>query len=105
MVQVLEAACGEIGRDPSAIRRTWIGGCACAPTRAEAVALAGDRWSADDEEDFGFVGTPSEVLEQMMPFVRLGVDYFMFDCGGFPELTTIDTILGGLLPMLGNTRT
>jgi hypothetical protein len=31
-------------------RKTWAGGCACAPTQEEAAALVEDRGSADDDE-------------------------------------------------------
>jgi alkanesulfonate monooxygenase SsuD/methylene tetrahydromethanopterin reductase-like flavin-dependent oxidoreductase (luciferase family) len=30
-----ERACAEVGRDPGTVRRTWCGGCACAPTAGE----------------------------------------------------------------------
>jgi alkanesulfonate monooxygenase SsuD/methylene tetrahydromethanopterin reductase-like flavin-dependent oxidoreductase (luciferase family) len=100
MVEQLEQSCIELGRDPSTIRKTWIGGCACASTQEEAAALAGDRWSADDEEDFGFVGTPEQLIEQMHPFIELGVDYFMFDCGGFPKLTALEMLIHEVLPLL-----
>jgi alkanesulfonate monooxygenase SsuD/methylene tetrahydromethanopterin reductase-like flavin-dependent oxidoreductase (luciferase family) len=99
MAAELERACAEIGRDPASVRRTWAGGCACAPTQAEAERLAGDRISADSDEDFGFVGTPQQVVEQMRPFVELGVDCFMLDCAGFPELTTLELLVNEVLPM------
>ena len=47
-----------------------------------------------------FVGTPEQILEQMQPFVELGVDYFMLDCGGFPELTTLELLISEVLPTL-----
>jgi hypothetical protein len=46
------------------------------------------------------VGTPSQLIEQMQPFVELGVDYFMLDCGGFPKLTTVETLVTDVLPAL-----
>lgn len=100
MVEELERACVAIGRDPSSLRRSWIGGCACAPTEEQAKALAADRWSPDDDEDFGFAGTPRQLIAQMRPFVDLGVDYFMFDCAGFPDLTTLEMLLEEVLPAL-----
>jgi alkanesulfonate monooxygenase SsuD/methylene tetrahydromethanopterin reductase-like flavin-dependent oxidoreductase (luciferase family) len=84
MAAELERACAELGRDPTTIRRTWCGGCACAPTQAEAERYAGDRFAPAGDEDFGFVGTPEQVVEQMRPFVELGVDYCMLDCTDFP---------------------
>ena len=102
MVERFNAACVEAGRGPATVRRTWIGGCACATTTAEAVDLTEGRWSADDDEDFGFVGTPDPVLEQMQPFMALGVDTFMFDCAGFPELTTLEMLIGEVAPRLAD---
>ncbi len=49
-------------------------------------------------DDFDFVGTPLQLVEQMRPFVELGVDYFMLDCGGFPELTTLELLVNKVLP-------
>ena len=34
-----ERACAEVGRDPATLRRTWFGGCVCAPTEAEVARL------------------------------------------------------------------
>lgn len=100
MVRGFERACAEVGRAPSTVRRTWIGGCACAETQQEAEALTEGRWSIDDPDDFGFVGTPKQIIEQMRPFIELGVDYFMFDCGGFPRLTTLELLIKDVLPAL-----
>ena len=100
MVEKLEQYCLEFGREPATIRKTWIGGCACAPTQEEAVALVEGRWSADDDEDFGFVGTPKQLIEQMRPFIELGVDYFMFDCAGYPNLSTLEMLIYEVLPLL-----
>jgi len=77
------------------------GGCACAPTQEEAERFAGGLYSADNpEDDFGFVGTPKHWVEQMRPFIDLGVDYFMLDCGGFPNLTTLEMLVSKVLPAL-----
>jgi alkanesulfonate monooxygenase SsuD/methylene tetrahydromethanopterin reductase-like flavin-dependent oxidoreductase (luciferase family) len=100
MVSEFERACAKVDRAPSSVRRSWIGGCACAATQAEAESLTEGRWSIYDPEDFGFVGTPEQVIEQMRPFIDLGVDYFMFDCGGFPRLTTLELLIKELLPRL-----
>jgi alkanesulfonate monooxygenase SsuD/methylene tetrahydromethanopterin reductase-like flavin-dependent oxidoreductase (luciferase family) len=100
LAAAFERACAEVGRDPLTVKRSWGGGCACAPTQAEAEALAGDRFSSGSEEDFGFVGTPQQVLEQMQPFIDLGVETFMLDCAGFPKLTTLETLIAEVLPAL-----
>jgi alkanesulfonate monooxygenase SsuD/methylene tetrahydromethanopterin reductase-like flavin-dependent oxidoreductase (luciferase family) len=98
-----ERACAEVGRDPATVRRTWCGGCACAPTQEAARAFAGERFSAgNDYDDFGFVGTPMQVISQMHPFIDLGVDYFMLDCSGFPELTTLEMLVSEVLSVLND---
>ena len=100
MAEEFERACDEVGRDPVTVRRSWIGGCACMPTRDEAEVLTGGRYSTDNDEDFDFVGTPQQLVEQMRPFIDLGVDYFMLDCGGFPQLTTLELLIDEVLPAL-----
>jgi alkanesulfonate monooxygenase SsuD/methylene tetrahydromethanopterin reductase-like flavin-dependent oxidoreductase (luciferase family) len=94
------AACGEVGRDPATVRRVWCGGCACAPSLAEAERFAAGRNGTDDDGDFDFVGTPAQVVAQMRPFVDEGVDYFVLDCGGFPALTTLRMLAEEVLPAL-----
>ena len=99
LVDEFEHACANVGRDPSTVRRSWCGGCACAPAQAEAERLAGDRYSANNpEDDFGFVGTPEQVIEQIQSFIDLGVAAFMVDCGGFPALTTLEMLINEVLP-------
>jgi alkanesulfonate monooxygenase SsuD/methylene tetrahydromethanopterin reductase-like flavin-dependent oxidoreductase (luciferase family) len=101
ILREFERACMDVGRDPTQIRRSWCGGCVCAPTQQAAAAIAGDRYNAQDtDDDFDFVGTPEQVIEQMRPFIDLGVDYFMLDCGGFPDLTTLELLVSDVLPAL-----
>jgi alkanesulfonate monooxygenase SsuD/methylene tetrahydromethanopterin reductase-like flavin-dependent oxidoreductase (luciferase family) len=95
------AACAEVGRDPATVGRSWGGLCACAPTQAEAQRFAGDIDSVDNpEDDFGFIGTPRQVIDLMLPYIELGVDTFMFDCGGFPNLTTMVLLIGEVMPAI-----
>jgi alkanesulfonate monooxygenase SsuD/methylene tetrahydromethanopterin reductase-like flavin-dependent oxidoreductase (luciferase family) len=99
----LDRACLEMGRDPSTLRRTWGGGCACAPTRQEAESLIKGQWSDDDDPDnFDFIGTPQQIIDQMRSFIELGVDYFMLDCDGFPNLTTLELLISEILPTLNS---
>lgn len=94
-------ACIEARRNPADIVRSWSGGLACAGTQAAAEALAGDRFSSRaEEDDFGFVGTPEQIVKQMRPFVELGVGRFILDCAGFPDLAGLDLVLHEVLPAL-----
>lgn len=103
-LQVFERACDEVGRDPATVRRTWGGGCVCAPTEQEIAELAAARPGLEGETMYqageDMVGTPQQLIEQMQPFVELGVDYFMLDCGGFPKLTTVEMLVNEVLPAL-----
>lgn len=91
-------ACAEVGRDPATVRRSWCGGCACAPTQAEAESFAAGWQSDDDPTKFDFCGTPEQIVAQMRPFIEQGVDYFMLDCGGFPNLATLELLVSEVLP-------
>lgn len=93
-------ACGEVGRDPATVRRSWVGGCVCAPTPEQAAVFALDPAVDADGEDFGFVGTPTQIIAQMRPFIELGVTTFILDCGGFPNLTTLELLVTEVLPAL-----
>jgi alkanesulfonate monooxygenase SsuD/methylene tetrahydromethanopterin reductase-like flavin-dependent oxidoreductase (luciferase family) len=95
-VEECERACAEVGRDPATLRRTWFGGCACGRTEQEVEELSEGRLKAGSS----FVGTPAQIVEQMRPFVDLGVDYFMLNCGGFPRLTTLELLVNEVLPAL-----
>ena len=91
-------ACQEVGRDPGSVRRTWIGGCACAATQQAAEELAGERFSAQDEADFGFVGTPRQIVEQMQRFIDLGMDTFILDCQDFPKPDGLQRLIDEVIP-------
>jgi alkanesulfonate monooxygenase SsuD/methylene tetrahydromethanopterin reductase-like flavin-dependent oxidoreductase (luciferase family) len=100
LTEVFAQACTEVGRDPTTVRRSWSGGCVCAPTQAAAEAIGGDRYSAQNQDDFSFVGTPQQIVAQMEPFIALGVDAFLLDCGGFPNLTTLELLVHEVLPVV-----
>jgi len=101
LVDEFERICAEANRDPSTVRRSWCGGCVCAPTQAEIERFAGTRYSADNpDENFDLIGTPKQVIKQMQSFIDLGVTSFMVDCGGFPNLTTLKMLVNEVLPVL-----
>jgi alkanesulfonate monooxygenase SsuD/methylene tetrahydromethanopterin reductase-like flavin-dependent oxidoreductase (luciferase family) len=96
----LERACAEVGRDPSTVRRSWGGGCICMPTQAEAQRIGGTRYNSHPEDDFDFVGTPGQLIEQMRLFIDQGVTSFLLDCGGYPRLTTLELLVNEVVPAL-----
>jgi hypothetical protein len=44
------------------------------------------------------------VIAQMEPFIELGVDYFTLDCGGFPDLTTVETLIAEVIPRVNRSQ-
>jgi len=95
------AACADVGRDPSTVRRSWSGGCVCSRNPREIKRWAGDRY-VTEEDDFNFVGTPEQLVEQFQSFVDMGVTSFKVDCGGFPSLTTLELLAREVVPALNN---
>jgi alkanesulfonate monooxygenase SsuD/methylene tetrahydromethanopterin reductase-like flavin-dependent oxidoreductase (luciferase family) len=93
-VTAFERACEEVNRDPATVRRTWCGGCACGRTAKEVAVLAGERLQLGED----LVGTPQQIIEQIQALVDLGIDYFMLDCIGFPELTTATLLVDEVFP-------
>jgi alkanesulfonate monooxygenase SsuD/methylene tetrahydromethanopterin reductase-like flavin-dependent oxidoreductase (luciferase family) len=93
-----ERACAEVGRDPATLRRTWFGGCLCAPTDIGVEGINKHRIPLGPN----FVGTPAQVVEQMRPFVDLGVDYFMLVNQAFPDLMTLQMLIDEVLPALNS---
>jgi alkanesulfonate monooxygenase SsuD/methylene tetrahydromethanopterin reductase-like flavin-dependent oxidoreductase (luciferase family) len=102
MAAEFEQACAEVGRDPATVRRSWGGGCICMPTQAEALHLAGTRYNSHPEDDFDFVGTPKQIIDQMRPFIEMGITSFLVDCGGWPRLTTLELLVNEVIPALKN---
>jgi alkanesulfonate monooxygenase SsuD/methylene tetrahydromethanopterin reductase-like flavin-dependent oxidoreductase (luciferase family) len=102
LVEAFEHACADVGRDPSTVRRSWGGGCTCMPVQGEAERIYGERYQAEDPDDFDFVGTPRQIIEQMQSFIDSGVSSFMVDCGGFPNLTTLEMLINEVLPELNS---
>ncbi len=102
LAEAFDRACADVGRDPSTVRRSCGGGCVCRPVQTDAERIAGDRYGTDPEDEFDFVGTPKQIIEQMRPFIDLGVTSFLLDCGGFPNLTTLELLINEVLPALNN---
>jgi alkanesulfonate monooxygenase SsuD/methylene tetrahydromethanopterin reductase-like flavin-dependent oxidoreductase (luciferase family) len=98
-LSVLNQQCEKIERDPNSIRKTWFGRLVVANTEAEAVATGTSGMMKFTREN-AFVGTPGQVVEQMQPFVEKGVNYFMLDVLGLPNLEVIDMVNNEVIPKL-----
>jgi alkanesulfonate monooxygenase SsuD/methylene tetrahydromethanopterin reductase-like flavin-dependent oxidoreductase (luciferase family) len=96
MVELCESACEKHGRDPGSLRRTWFGGCACAPNQAALDKLLDGKPFNPD----GISGAAEQVIDQMRAFIDMGVDYFMLGTAGLPDFTTLETLLNDVIPAL-----
>jgi alkanesulfonate monooxygenase SsuD/methylene tetrahydromethanopterin reductase-like flavin-dependent oxidoreductase (luciferase family) len=97
-LKALDAACEQEGRDPKTLRRTAIVSCSCATDEQKLKVLTTMQKSPLGQ---GLVGTPSQVVEQLQPFIELGFDYFIFHAGGVPyDFTTIELLSHEVLPAL-----
>jgi alkanesulfonate monooxygenase SsuD/methylene tetrahydromethanopterin reductase-like flavin-dependent oxidoreductase (luciferase family) len=102
-LQALDAACEQVERDPKTLRRTLALSCYCAPTEQKLKELSANRQPGPF--GMGLMGTPTQMVEQLQPFVEAGFDYFMFIAGGFPEdLTTLEMLSHEVLPALNKGR-
>ncbi len=97
-VTAWERACADVGRDPATVRRTWFGGCLCAPTPVGVEGLNKNQLPIGPN----FIGTPAQVVEQMRQYIDLGVDYFMLVNQAFPDLTTLQMLVDEVLPALNS---
>ena len=88
---ILKQHCTTIGRDPASLRLTWFGRMAVGKTQAEAEGYANSREIKYSTQN-AFVGTPSQVVEQLQEFIALGVSYFMVDLIGLPNADVIEMV-------------
>ena len=98
-LKALDDACEAVGRDPKTLRRTVIISAYCAPTEQKVKELTVNQQASSFGP--GFVGTPSQVVEQLQPFVEAGFDYFMIRAGNIPhDFTTLELLAHEVLPAL-----
>lgn len=80
------------------LRRTAMIGSYCAPTEQKLKELTAKHYGPFGP---GFVGTPSQVVEQLQPFIEAGFDYFMIRAGNIPhDFTTLELLAHEVLPAL-----
>ncbi|GHO85967.1 hypothetical protein KSZ_39730 [Dictyobacter formicarum] len=95
-VKASEEACAVVGRDPATLRRTWFGGCYCVSEGTDPASIDTSLIRSPNP----FVGTPTQIIEQMKPFIDLGVDYFMLKPESFPDTTSLRLLVEEVFPRL-----
>jgi len=93
---ILMQHCEELGRDPASLEISWFGRLSVAADEQAALARGGKHWTRAN----AFIGTPAQVVEQMLPFVELGVRYFMLDVLDFADPQVQGMVLEEVLPPL-----
>jgi alkanesulfonate monooxygenase SsuD/methylene tetrahydromethanopterin reductase-like flavin-dependent oxidoreductase (luciferase family) len=95
-IKVLQGHCAQIGRDPAAIRKTWLGVVSLAPTTRQAQAGMQDYpiWP----EDTPIIGTPTEVVAQLQHYTLLGVDCFILAFADEPGMEGIELFINEVIP-------
>lgn len=97
-LQVLKNHCETVGRDYDDIVKTWSPEVvAVAESRDEARAIAG---ASSYVDDYPLVGTPDEVLAQLLPFIELGVDHVILRFVDFPSPTGAELFAEEVMPRL-----
>lgn len=91
----LDKACEALGRDPATLKRTLsLDDIYCAPNEKELRALTSNRQINDED----IVGTPAQIIERLQELADLGISYFMFRAGGFPQLASLETLVHEVVP-------
>jgi alkanesulfonate monooxygenase SsuD/methylene tetrahydromethanopterin reductase-like flavin-dependent oxidoreductase (luciferase family) len=93
-MDVLDAHCADVGRDPAEITRTRLGTLAIAETHEEAerrIASWADRAKMDPErlKLVLTLGDPDEVAEQVQALLDAGIEGFVFNLPNPQDLDTV----------------
>lgn len=100
LIGQLDAACRAVGRDPTTLRKTWLGTVACRRTEAEARAEVASSYASGAIRDNSLVGTPAQVVEQVRAYAALGVDYVILCPHHFPDLASLELFCHEVIPVL-----
>lgn len=95
-IDYIKAHCEDLDRDPATLRLSWFGRLVVGKTEQEALELGRGEWTPDN----AFVGTPTQIVEQMRPFVEAGCDYYMTEVIGLPDPEVIELVLEEVLPQV-----
>jgi alkanesulfonate monooxygenase SsuD/methylene tetrahydromethanopterin reductase-like flavin-dependent oxidoreductase (luciferase family) len=92
---ILREHCETQGRAWDSIRKTWFGRLAVGSTEAEALARGAKR---NYTRDNAFIGTPDQLVEQLLAFVDVGCDYFMIDIIDSPDTDVLGMVCEDVIP-------
>lgn len=90
-LDMLYGHCDYVGRDPEDIRLTWLGKMAVVEHEKDVATLP---------NDIQIKGTPEQIAEQLLPYVDMGVDYFIFESHQLQNPEAISLIVNEVLPQI-----
>jgi alkanesulfonate monooxygenase SsuD/methylene tetrahydromethanopterin reductase-like flavin-dependent oxidoreductase (luciferase family) len=97
-LDVLRAHCERVGRDYNDIVKTYgVEALSIAETEAEAQRIA----EANPYYDkYPIIGTPNQVVEQLRPYIELGVEHIIIRFVDFPDTAGIELFSQAVIPQL-----
>ena len=88
------------GRPKSAVRRSMMASVVIGKTDADVTRRLGDK-SRDEFRSGGqFVGTPSEVVQQLTPYLEAGIDGFKLRLPNLDDIEALELISAEVMPHL-----
>lgn len=104
-LDVLAGHCRDVGRDPADIRKSVLLEAVVGETEKEAEER-GRRLAAVRKNDLawlkahGIVGTPEQCVEQLMPYVKMGVDDFLITARVPAEMEALELVAKKIAPVV-----
>lgn len=96
-LNVLRQHCDDVGRNYDDILKTWsCESLSLASTEAEAKRIA----EQSPYDNFPIVGTPDQVVDQIKPYLDLGVEYLIVRLNDFPGTAGITLFVEEVMPKL-----
>lgn len=104
-LSVLADHCRDVGRDPADIRKSLVIQAAVGETEAEVQErvqrlAAGRNVDVDSLRERAIIGTPEQCVEQLLPYVRLGVGDFIIGARPPADVRTLDLIANKVAPVI-----
>jgi alkanesulfonate monooxygenase SsuD/methylene tetrahydromethanopterin reductase-like flavin-dependent oxidoreductase (luciferase family) len=100
-VATLDSYCREIGRNPSTLRKSWLGEIVMAQTQAEVqrkvARLKPTDMSMHEYKVARIIGIPDECLKQIQDYVEKGCSYFMLSFAEVEELEPLHLFAEAIL--------
>jgi F420-dependent oxidoreductase-like protein len=106
LMEVLDGHCEAVGRDPSEITRTRMGGAFVAPTHEQAMRKFDAAKEAGMSEErirtWAMAGGPDELGEQTQAFLDAGIEGLTLSIPDVHDLETVALVGETLSPLLGS---